>query len=45
MKKSIFNPETVIFVKPVIRQNSGMYTLRMIARVAYTGLPRVIKIH
>ena len=32
--KNNFNPETLIFVKPVARQNSGIYTLRIIKKVA-----------
>ena len=32
-EKITFIPETVIFVSPAVRQNSGMYTLRMIAKV------------
>ena len=34
-KKKTFNPESVIFVRPVARQTSGIYTLRMIMKVAY----------
>ena len=37
-EKNIFIPESVILVKPAARQNSGIYTLCMIAKVAYSCL-------
>ena len=42
-KKKTFNPESVIFGRPVARQTSGNYTLRMIMKVAYLKQNQIYK--